>query len=193
MHFALYNDTYDALAGQLSPGARVLEAGCGPGNISAYLLAKNPGLHIHGIDLAPKMIALAKKNVPQATFEVMDCRHISVLGDKYNAVVCGFCIPYLAKEETAKLITDSADLLLPGGILYLSLIEGDYSRSGYAYASNGRDKTFVYYYDETYLRDALASGHFQCQHVFRKEYIQPAGGSAIHLILLARKTEKKAG
>src|SRR5215470_14610913 len=51
--------------------AKVLDIACGPGNVTKYLLSEKPNLIVLGIDLAAKMIALAKRNNPNATFEVM--------------------------------------------------------------------------------------------------------------------------
>ncbi|TCV19528.1 hypothetical protein EDC17_100450 [Sphingobacterium alimentarium] len=45
------------------------------------------------------MIELAKKNNPTAHFDVMDSRHIGELTDSYDAIICGFCLPYLSDQE----------------------------------------------------------------------------------------------
>lgn len=45
------------------------------------------------------MIELAKKNNPTAYFDVMDSRHIGELTDSYDAIICGFCLPYLSDQE----------------------------------------------------------------------------------------------
>src|SRR5690606_38021251 len=77
MDMALYNNTYDAFCSLIrNPNPRIFEIGCGPGNITRYLLSKRPDFKIEAIDIAPKMIKLAKTNNPQATFRVMDCREI---------------------------------------------------------------------------------------------------------------------
>ena len=44
------------------------------------------------------MIELARHNVPQGQFEIMDRRDIAQLGQQYDAIVCDFCLPYLAKS-----------------------------------------------------------------------------------------------
>ena len=112
MDLDLYDDTYNALIRLIEKrNPSIFEIGCGPGNITRYLLKRRPDFQITGIDLAPNMVKLASENNPDAQFMVMDCREIGSLTDRYDAIVCGFCLPYLTKEETAKLISDSADLL----------------------------------------------------------------------------------
>jgi trans-aconitate methyltransferase len=112
MDLNLYDESYDVFCELLEKkSASILELGCGPGNITKYLLNKRPHYKIHATDAAPSMIALARKNNPTATFEVIDTRNISELKNKYDAIVCGFCLPYLSETDCIKLIEDSFQLL----------------------------------------------------------------------------------
>jgi cyclopropane fatty-acyl-phospholipid synthase-like methyltransferase len=187
MHFDLYNDTYDSFCSLIKKyNAEILDAGCGPGNISHYLLSKRPDFKILGIDLAPNMLELAGKNNPSAEFNLLDVRAIDQLKRKFDGIVCGFCVPYLSKEECAKLIADAYDLLDEAGVLYLSAIEGNYESSGYEMASNGVDKGYVYYYKENDLKDYFLESGFNIREVFRKSY--PKGGKVdTHLIFILKK------
>ena len=75
MDLDLYNSTYDYICETIpKEKARLLDVGCGPGNITRYLLSKRPDFDIFGIDIAPNMVALAKKNNPSAGFAIMDSR-----------------------------------------------------------------------------------------------------------------------
>ncbi|MBK9016952.1 MAG: class I SAM-dependent methyltransferase [Saprospiraceae bacterium] len=189
MDMELYNDTYNAFIQLLEkPKSQIFEIGCGPGNITRYLLTKRPDFQITGIDMAPNMVELAKKNNPTAQFMVMDCREIDSLDNHhYDAIVCGFCLPYLSKEETAKLIRDSAALLNDGGLFYCSAIEDDYEKSGYETSSDGRFKIYVYYHEADFLEASLKESGFELVDVKRKIYPKPGGVIATHLILIARK------
>lgn len=70
----------DALG--LEPGrTKVLDVGCGPGR-HAHELARR-GIEVHGVDLSPTFVELARRNAPppaeagaRATFEVMDARQL---------------------------------------------------------------------------------------------------------------------
>ena len=64
MDVTLYDDSYKQFC-ELLPleRARVLDAACGPGNVSRYLLAQRPNLDLLGIDLAPRMVELAREAV----------------------------------------------------------------------------------------------------------------------------------
>jgi 2-polyprenyl-3-methyl-5-hydroxy-6-metoxy-1,4-benzoquinol methylase len=128
------------------PSSSVLEIACGPGNITKYVLSKRPNLNIHGIDLAPRMVELARLNCPGSTFEVMDCRRINTFSQKFDGIIAGFCLPYLNHDEVENLIRDISMLLNEGGSLYISTIEDNFAKSGLKKGSTG-DELFVYYYE----------------------------------------------
>src|SRR5437016_8972835 len=87
MYLDIYNETYDVFCNSISKdNPNILEIGCGPGNITKYLLSKREDFHIDGIDIAPNMIELAKKNNPTANFSVMDSRRINELDKFYDEI-----------------------------------------------------------------------------------------------------------
>ena len=55
MDLDLYDETYAALTRQLPPGARVLDAACGPGTVARRLMAWRPDLQLLGVD--PRMLS----------------------------------------------------------------------------------------------------------------------------------------
>lgn len=70
MDLELYDDTYDAFC-QLVPKPRddgpiaIFEVGCGPGNITKYLLTQHPEFTVHAIDAAPNTWSnLQEKIIP---------------------------------------------------------------------------------------------------------------------------------
>ena len=188
MDMDLYNDTYDLFCALIQKqNATVFEIGCGPGNITKYMLNKRPDFKVFGIDAAPKMIELAKANNPTADFEVMDCRTIDKVNSTFDGIVCGFCMPYLSKDDCCKLIKDCSKLLVGGGTLYFSAIEGDYEQSGYQSDSSGKIRMFIYYHEADHLLNQLAINDFELVQLARKSYPMPGGTSSIHSIFIARK------
>ena len=112
MDISLYHNSLDLFCSTVNnENAEILEVACGPGNITSYLVQKQPEYYILGTDLAPKMIELAKRNNPTTTFKLLDCREISSLNVKFDAIISGFCLPYLSKEEAVQFIYDTATQL----------------------------------------------------------------------------------
>lgn len=104
---------------------KTLELGCGPGNVTKYLKEKLPNSEIIAIDLAPRMIEIAKQTLTGIDFRVMDVRNIKTIESEFDAIMCSFCLPFLSKADTNRLITDCFYKLTKNGVLYISTMEGD--------------------------------------------------------------------
>ncbi len=186
MDFDLYNDTYDALIKHLKkPSPNILEIGCGPGNVTRYMLSKRPDFKILGIDIAPNMISLATKNNPYANFKVMDCRQIHGMETQFDAIICGFCLPYLSASERSIFIKNCNHLLLGKGLLYLSFVEGNSVHSGFQTGSSG-DRMYFYYHGQSDVKNDLIKNNFSLVHAANKNYPKKDGTSEAHIILIAR-------
>ena len=187
MDMDLYNDTFDLFCNNIpKENADILEIACGPGNITKYLLKKMPYFKILGIDLSSNMIALATINNPKAEFQLMDCRDIGMIDKKYDGIMCGFCLPYLSKEESVKLISDTSRLLKSKGVLYLSTMEDDYSKSGFKRLESV-DQMYIYYHQEDYLANALKENDFKIIDLQRKDYPERDGTRTTDLLIIAGK------
>lgn len=187
MDLHLYDETYEAFCELVKPNARVLELGCGPGNITRYVLNKRPDLQLQATDAAPAMVDLAQKNNPAATCSLLDVRELKNLKATYDGLICGFCLPYLNQEDAVKLIGNSAKILSEGGIFYLSTIAGDYSQSKIQTSSNGQYQSWVYYYPAETLGKFLQKASFEVVRQFQIPYSKTDGTTETHLIFICRK------
>ena len=186
MELDFYNDTYDFICNSIDkPNAKLLEIGCGPGNITKYLIAKRPDFDLFGIDIAPNMVELARQNNPAAHFAVMDSRQINNLDSKYDGIVCGFCLPYLSQTETNELISNSYNLLSDNGLLYLSFVEGDPDKSDFKAGSGGR--VYFYYHKLDDITLQLNSFKFGEIKIFKVKYKISETEFDTHTILTAKK------
>lgn len=164
MDCGLYASSLSAFCQLLADAPlRVLELGCGPGNVSQFLLSQRPQLAIYGIDLAPNMIELARQNNPQARYDVMDCRQLHLLDGHgpFDVVIAAFCAPYLHDDEVEQLLIDSRAKMSHGAKLYFSTMvlnqqlasTGQLStsanthvaQSGWQTAQAG-DRVYIYYH-----------------------------------------------
>lgn len=185
MHLDIYNESYQFVCDTvIQKNAKILEIGCGPGNITHYLLKIRPDFNIIGIDVAPKMVELAKKNNPTANFMVMDSREINQLNDKFDAIIAGFCWPYLSEKDSEKLIFDAQNLLQKNGLIYISFVEGHPEKSDYQTGSSG-DRIFFYYHQLESLKNQLKNNGFDNFKVFEVPYKKSETQQDIHTILTA--------
>ncbi|PTX44617.1 methyltransferase family protein [Christiangramia gaetbulicola] len=188
MNLELYADTLDTFIDILKKDdAKILDAGCGPGNISKYLLDRCPRLKILGIDISENMIALARNNNPEAQFKIMDCRKIDGLSEIYDAVIAGFISSYLNQKELSDFIKNTAGLLKYEGSLYLSGMDAGGKDAGHEVSSSdGEDVLFTYYHSIDFLQQTLEKYHFKIQHQF---YLKnPNNAEGINdLVIIANK------
>ncbi|VVD97770.1 class I SAM-dependent methyltransferase [Pandoraea cepalis] len=102
-------------------GLHVLDAGCGPGINSAWLAEQ--GASVHGIDVTPEMIALARKRCEglAATFDVQDLgAPFSSLADhRFDAIVSALALDYV--EDLGPTFREFARVAKPGATLVWSM------------------------------------------------------------------------
>lgn len=98
-------------AAGVGPGARVLDVGCGPGDLSAAAAAR--GAAVIGADFAPEMLAIARGRHPGIEFRVADAEALPFPDGGFDAVVMGFLAGHLSHAPRA--FAEGFRVLRPGG------------------------------------------------------------------------------
>ncbi|MCK4543068.1 MAG: class I SAM-dependent methyltransferase [Spirochaetales bacterium] len=80
----------------------VLDIGCGTGGESKRL--SNLGAKVIGIDFSEKSIALAKRNVPEAEFLLMDIMHMNFKKEYFDGVMEAGVLFHFPEEEQDKIL-----------------------------------------------------------------------------------------
>jgi SAM-dependent methyltransferase len=102
---------------------QVLEVGSGPGDITAHL--HRLGLNIRGVDLSPNMVAIARRNYPELSFEVGEMSALDVPDAGLAAVVCWYSLIHIPPAERPAVLSEFCRVLRPGGYLLLAFQVGD--------------------------------------------------------------------
>ena len=111
---------YLALADALIPaGADVLDLGCGAGIPMTATLAV--GRSVTGVDISAAQIALARANVPSATFLQADVTTLDFPAGSFDAVVAFYSLTHVPRAEHAELFGRIRPWLRPGGVFVASL------------------------------------------------------------------------
>jgi len=105
-------------------GQPVVDAGCGPGHITAYLAAG--GAHAMGIDVSDAMVLEARRRFPGHSFAVGDLLRLSrpPTSSGWAAVVAWYSLIHLAASELPGAVVALIRPLAPAGWLVLGLHAG---------------------------------------------------------------------
>jgi SAM-dependent methyltransferase len=106
-------------AAEVGQGTRLLDVGCGPGELS--VAATDRGAVSVGIDIAPSMVDLACERHPDLDFRVASAEELPFDDNSFDAVTANFVLLHLGRPETA--IKEWARVLVPGRRLALSIWE----------------------------------------------------------------------
>lgn len=196
MDLDIYDKTYDYFLHILNKkSSKILDVGCGPGNISKYLLTKRDDIHLLGVDVSENMIELARRNTLQfnstmqrVEFKRLDCRDISEIESKFDAIVTGFCIPYLSSKEVNDLIYDCTKLMNNNGCMYISFVEGNPENSGFKTGSSG-DRMYFYFHQLMDIQNILIQHEFKIVEIIDVQYPRSINETEIHTVMIA--TSKK--
>lgn len=117
------NWTVQLLDDRLPDGAPVLELGCATGIPVALALARRHELT--GVDLSPRQIALARQNVPTATFLCGDMTEIEFPDCSFDAVIALYAVNHIPRGRHGHLFRSVARWLRPAGLFVASSPTGD--------------------------------------------------------------------
>lgn len=113
----------DRFAEEVRELGPVLDVGCGPGQVSAYLAAR--GVDVSGVDLSPRMIDHARKRYPGLRFDVGSVTDLRLGECSLGGVLAWWSLFNLPRETVPGVLASFRDALVPGGALLLATHEGD--------------------------------------------------------------------
>jgi len=124
-------------------GGPVVEVGCGPGHVTAYLA--DAGADAFGLDLSPGMVAEARSRFPDGTYDVGDLRRLMrpTYGAGWTAVLAWYSLIHLAASELPDALAALTRPLLPGGWLVVALHVGSEVRHNDSWFDVTVDLDFV--------------------------------------------------
>lgn len=98
------------------PDGPVLDAGCGTGRHTKYLVDK--GHEVLGVDGNEAMLEHAKRKLPDAEFKVGDLSKLPADDGSYRALTCGLAVGHV--EALGPVAKEIARVLSPGGVAAVS-------------------------------------------------------------------------
>lgn len=171
----------------ISKGARILDLGCGPGNNITTLKYLDNSCLFTGVDLSEDLLDIAKSIHPTCWFINQNICDLKLLNlGLYESVIASFCIVHLDDKETENLLKDIAKILVEGGSLYLSFMEG--KTSGFESTSFSNDEIYFNYYQRDSVLKMLEENSLQAKVVSREDYLEQDGTTTADIFIYAVKS-----
>ena len=101
----------------------VLDAGCGPGHLTAYL--KNLGVRAKGIDLVPAFISSARSNWPDLDFTVGSVYSLDTADGSLDGILAWYSLIHCEPAALATVLNEFRRTLRDGGRLVVGFFDGD--------------------------------------------------------------------
>ncbi|HPE72446.1 MAG TPA: class I SAM-dependent methyltransferase [Candidatus Competibacter sp.] len=116
----------EEFARHLPMEARILDVGSGAGEpVARYFVDR--GDVVTGIDVSERMLALARRQVPEVVFQQMDACALDFPPASFDGITAVYVVFHLPRAEHAALFAGLARVLRPGGMLLLTLATHDYT------------------------------------------------------------------
>ncbi|MDH2414592.1 class I SAM-dependent methyltransferase [Nocardioides sp. CER19] len=113
-------DTFADAVRDLGP---VLDVGCGPGAVTAYLHER--GVDISGVDLSPRMIEHARRRHPRCAFSVGSSTDLDLEPGCLGGVLGWWSLFNLPRDVLPTVLATFRDALVPGGQAIIATHVGD--------------------------------------------------------------------
>jgi SAM-dependent methyltransferase len=101
----------------------VLDVGCGPGTVTAFLTGL--GVETSGVDLSPQMVEHARRLHPGLRFEVASSTELRLDDASLGGVLGWWSLFNLPRDVLPAVLASFARALVPGGQLLLGTHVGD--------------------------------------------------------------------
>ncbi len=120
---------------RIQPGDRVLEVGCGTGDVAIAACAPaGPGGSVSAIDAGPEMIAVARAKATRAEvtvdFRVEPIEALTYPDDTFDIVLSSLMMHHLPDDLKRQGLVEIARVLKPGGRLLIVDVKRPSSRLG---------------------------------------------------------------
>lgn len=113
----------DVFADAVSGLGPVLDVGCGPGTVTAYLA--DLGVNVSGVDLSPRMIEHARRLHPECDFSVGSSTDLDLAEASLGGVLGWWSLFNLPRDVLPHVLSSFARALMPTGQIIIGTHVGD--------------------------------------------------------------------
>jgi SAM-dependent methyltransferase len=140
----------EELSRGFSPGAGVLDLGCGAGVPVTRWLARR--FAVTGVDVSARQLELARRHIPRANLIKADMTDLSFEAESFDAVVAFHSIIHVPRAEHPALLGEIRRWLRPGGAFFATWALGAWEGEEEAWEGWGAPMLWSHHDGETNLK-----------------------------------------
>ncbi|MEO3826070.1 methyltransferase domain-containing protein [Actinomadura sp. B10D3] len=154
-------------------GGPVADVGCGPGHTTALL--RELGADAFGIDLSPAMIEIARREHPDARFDVGSMTDLDVADDSLAGVIAWWSLIYIPDEAVPGVLDQFLRVLRPDGVLAVGFHVGNEAKLETTGDGDQPIQTYVYHRPPSRVADWIREAGFslEAQHLLNPDKPKP--------------------
>jgi SAM-dependent methyltransferase len=142
--------------------APVADLGSGPGSVTAHLHALD--VPVFGVDISPRMVALARRAHPELRFHVGSMTSLDLPDETLGGILALYSIIHVPTEHLPATFAEFHRVLRPGGHVLLAFQSGDADDRVRLSERFGQEITLDYHWrTPDTVADALAKAGLQLQ------------------------------
>jgi ubiquinone/menaquinone biosynthesis C-methylase UbiE len=122
-HKPLDRALLDLFADELRGKGKVVDIGCGPGQIARAL--HDRGLDAMGLDISSEMVRIAREAAPAIPFVQGSMFELDASDGAWAGITAFYAIVHLDPSELPRVFREMSRVLMPGGLLFLSFHVGE--------------------------------------------------------------------
>ena len=119
----LTNEIVEHIVSRVPDHARVVDIGCGAGDLLLALRRKCPTVSVAGLDFSPKAIERARRNLPDGDFVLDRISKLPYEDECFDVVLCTDTLEHL--ERPLSLVEELVRICRPGGAVVIVVPDGD--------------------------------------------------------------------
>jgi ubiquinone/menaquinone biosynthesis C-methylase UbiE len=118
---SILSKEYDIFKEYTGDQKSIIEIGCGTGRDAASLLER--GFKYVGIDASEEMLKIARRQVPEATFQVADFYKLSFHDHSFDGFWAAASFLHVPRQELDAVFTEVKRVLKPQAVGFISVKE----------------------------------------------------------------------
>ncbi len=182
-------ETLVAALSHMEPGGSVLDLGCGPGQVGAFLAGC--GAPVIGVDLAPRMVALAARRNKVIPYLCADMRALPLRTATLNGVVAYYSVQHIGRSELPGVLGELRRVLADAGLLVVATHLGEGEAIFDEFLGHKIETAGGNFYEREELLGALTNSGFEIESVRERGPLEHEHQSQ-RIYVIARKQTSPA-